>query len=719
MRYNILTNDNQGYGNNAASSYGEICIYASPDKTVTDAENKSHHFSARSFKGLHIYNNTIRYINSGVEAPTDIPYAAVNFYYYNAQTAGATNFFKNNIVMSNRRFIYLPPNIASDYNLYYNIGDGKFASCWNYNGTDYSTLAAYSSASGNEKHSKNQDPMLSNSAYHSVGMPLSQFAPQAGSPVIDAGTDVGNMDTRDFKGSTIPQNGKYDIGACEYVSGATPMPSPTPHPMPVTVPTRNMSAIVQNGSFEDDNAVGANRPLGWDVYNNFGNADACYTYSGSGGHTGSYFVKMTKSTPYQIDLFQEITGIPNGRYTLTAYVQAGGTFNAGGCSMFASKFGERVPQLSTPINTKSGSWPMYQIQNINVTNNRCTIGFWVDARAGAWINLDDVTMTRVDDGTVNLAANCGFEADGIATNTPAGWTASGANPEASYTQSGNTYMGNYKLVQWKATNYTVLTSQTKNNIPNGNYDLYANISSGGGQADCHMEASNYGGKLIKYDIPGTNGEWMPICIRNIHVSNNSITFGFYSNASANQWLNVDEVVLMPRNLMAFPGKNLGFEADGAATKTPYGWNIGGTNPNAVFVTNNGMAHEGSYYLLHQLNSAWNVSTYQSFSDLFTSTPDGGNYAWPYTYYTMTAWVMTPRGMPNTVAKMYITTYDDSGVPTEYLHLINSTDGFWRKIVISNVNITGKNGKVNIGFKSKGRNSSDWLCVDDIEFYQVR
>ena len=76
---------------------------------------------------------------------------------------------------------------TSDFALNNNIY-WTFASApdWNMNGTDYTSLASYRSASGQDLHSMYTDPMLNTPTYHTVGRPVSAFTLLPGSPAIGA-----------------------------------------------------------------------------------------------------------------------------------------------------------------------------------------------------------------------------------------------------------------------------------------------------------------------------------------------------------------------------------------------------------------------------------------------------------------------------------------------------------------------------------------------------
>jgi hypothetical protein len=159
--------------------------------------------------GVEIYNNTF-YWNPTTPGPA--------FDTVDANFSGTNpNFFKNNIIYSTvPNLTQTTSDFALDNNIYFTVGTGPD---WNLNGTDYTDLAKYQYASGQEAHSLYADPMLNAPSYHTVGRPGSALTLLPGSPAIGAGANVCgglgatcSMGTQDFWGNPLPSGSGCNIG---------------------------------------------------------------------------------------------------------------------------------------------------------------------------------------------------------------------------------------------------------------------------------------------------------------------------------------------------------------------------------------------------------------------------------------------------------------------------------------------------------------------------
>jgi hypothetical protein len=198
IRYNVCSNNDQ------------LANIADPGEIFMNTNGAA---VSGTIDGIQVYNNTF-YWNPATPGPA--------FNTVNANFAGANpNIFKNNIIYSTVPYLTeTTSDFALDNNIYWTVGGA--VPDWNFNGTDYTDLASYQSASGQDAHSMNTDPMLNTPTYHTIGRPTSAFTLLPGSPAIDAGANVCSgtsglngcsMGTQDFWGNALPSGSGYNIGA--------------------------------------------------------------------------------------------------------------------------------------------------------------------------------------------------------------------------------------------------------------------------------------------------------------------------------------------------------------------------------------------------------------------------------------------------------------------------------------------------------------------------
>jgi arabinogalactan endo-1,4-beta-galactosidase len=108
-------------------------------------------------------------------------------------------------------------------------------------------------------------------------------------------------------------------------------------------------------------------------------------------YTGTYVLHYWLNDPFSFTLTQKITGLNNGTYTLSAWIQGGGGEET--IQLFASGYGGDI----LTVDIKNRGWQQWQnpaIQNILVTNGECTIGLKVVAKDGNWAFFDEVELVR-------------------------------------------------------------------------------------------------------------------------------------------------------------------------------------------------------------------------------------------------------------------------------------------------------------------------------------
>ena len=140
--------------------------------------------------------------------------------------------------------------------------------------------------------------------------------------------------------------------------------------------------------------------------------------------------------------------------------------------------------------------------------------------------------------------------------------------------------------------------------------------------------------------------------------------------------------------------NPGFEADGASTQTPAGWNTWSPSSFDADYTQSG-GFSGGYKCTHWKATPYEVYTYQTFTGLTNG------------YYTLKAWVMSGGGQ--SINRMEAKDYGGS-LRTQILPVVSN----WTEISIADIQVT--NNQCTIGFYTQAA-SNQWSNFDNVLFYK--
>lgn len=154
-----------------------------------------------------------------------------------------------------------------------------------------------------------------------------------------------------------------------------------------------IATLVSNPGFEAQGAT--QTPSNWGTWpgGSGAHADADYTENNGVARSGSMQLAHWKSSAYEVYTYQTRSGLANGSYTLRAWVQCSGGQSA--AFMEAKDFGGAARSTGLPTTSAGkGSWRKTEIAGINVTNGRCTLGFYSRANAGNWLRVDDVEFFK-------------------------------------------------------------------------------------------------------------------------------------------------------------------------------------------------------------------------------------------------------------------------------------------------------------------------------------
>lgn len=158
----------------------------------------------------------------------------------------------------------------------------------------------------------------------------------------------------------------------------------------------------------------------------------------------------------------------------------------------------------------------------------------LDAEKGTW---------EIGQGN-NYLNNPDFEADRKQTYIPTGWEVyDNIEGLANSNLSGRQYAGNFVWQQSAGEDYVACIKQNIDGLSDGKYTLKAWVKSSGGQDICKLYAAS-GGKEFNCPLKTAIDEWTEIVISDIEVLNGQCEIGLYSDAHANEWVQLDNLVFV-------------------------------------------------------------------------------------------------------------------------------------------------------------------------------
>jgi arabinogalactan endo-1,4-beta-galactosidase len=106
----------------------------------------------------------------------------------------------------------------------------------------------------------------------------------------------------------------------------------------------------------------------------------------AGGHSGGFYLTHRGDGPYQVETWQTLTGLPDGWYTLRAWVRSSGGHNAAYIAL--KDCGRQAARADLPV-TPADKWIQIVVSN-QVSGGQCTLSLVSDANAENWASFDDV-----------------------------------------------------------------------------------------------------------------------------------------------------------------------------------------------------------------------------------------------------------------------------------------------------------------------------------------
>lgn len=140
---------------------------------------------------------------------------------------------------------------------------------------------------------------------------------------------------------------------------------------------------INNGDFDLGNLDG------WTVIDENNSASAQDRSKGDNdAPSGKYALSLWNDKPYIAKVSQEVAGIIDGKYELSAYVYNGGNQNK--ANMYI-KDGENIAEFELP---KTTYWTKVSME-VWIENETIEIGFDFDAKSGCWVLIDSVQLNFI------------------------------------------------------------------------------------------------------------------------------------------------------------------------------------------------------------------------------------------------------------------------------------------------------------------------------------
>ncbi|HUB24540.1 MAG TPA: family 43 glycosylhydrolase [Tepidisphaeraceae bacterium] len=146
---------------------------------------------------------------------------------------------------------------------------------------------------------------------------------------------------------------------------------------------------VLNPSFEADR-VRQHFLAGWTAASDIAGGSPNGNSSKGEAHTGNFCLRQAYPTAYKAEMSQDIANLPDGDYTLSAWVKSSGGQNSAVLAIRDFGGGERSQSLAEPID----QWTLVTIPSIRLSSGKCRIAIRSDASAGNWLEVDDVSLVR-------------------------------------------------------------------------------------------------------------------------------------------------------------------------------------------------------------------------------------------------------------------------------------------------------------------------------------
>ena len=115
----------------------------------------------------------------------------------------------------------------------------------------------------------------------------------------------------------------------------------------------------------------------------------CSTLEYDDVYDGTRALKQTCAQPYLVTTKQNLTYLPNGLYTLSAWVKSSGGQTQAAMRVLNYGGTERVVNIGA-----ASAWMLITLTNVSVSNGKATIAFTSNGSAGQWLEVDKVSFAQ-------------------------------------------------------------------------------------------------------------------------------------------------------------------------------------------------------------------------------------------------------------------------------------------------------------------------------------
>lgn len=460
-------------------------------------------------------------------------------------------------------------------------------------------------------------------------------------------------------------------------------------------------------------------PSDWELWAE--NDDASQIFVTDTAYDGKLAAAFVNTSKHASSLTQNISGLENGMYVLSAYVRSsGGQEDA---ALLAKGYDKENPagQSGAKIH-KCGIWTRVELE-FEVTSGQVQVSLWNAGNEGCWMVIDKVELVNKADATnTNLLTNGSFEqaenelppqqpiAVKLISRDIPGWVeAWSENPGATYRYlTTHSNSGKYALALTSKKGNIGYTFAQRLDLQKGvSYTLEGYIYKSGemNAADILIGANGADGKLSFADSRMEGYEKFAIVFRS---STDYLEIGAFASGPEGSLLMLDDLLLYKtqdarkKNLL----RNGDFESleamqtkpPVATEELPQGWDIwtDDNNLTTVFLTEAG--RNGGYAMGMHSAQKQAASLTQTVTGLEKGT------------YVLTAWVKSSGGQKD--AAMLMKGFDKAS-PSSQIGAKIYKSGVWMQIRLE---AEISSGQVLISFWNDA-NAGNWLMIDEVCLYR--